>query len=250
VAGATIRLERFVGDAVGHIDVISNADGSWRAPQVSAPTTAPFVPATVFGQLPTITVPTTFRPAPVTSGVGPQGLLGGRYRVRAWRSPDFALTTPQIFFLEGNQNKQLGLQLSRYTGTSASSVSSPDPPILDTVTNVTAVVTTVAVDADGIVRSAPLAGASVSLTVGAGWLYAGGPSLTNGAGRASFQLRCLALGQSPVALTVNNGQAFSLPIRACVLPPPSTTTSLLIGGPTTSSIPGARTTTVVGPPRT
>jgi len=243
VAGATVRLERFVGDAVARLDVISNADGTWRAPQLSAPTTVPPTFSTVPGQLPSIAPPTTFVQPVTTKALGPKGILGGRYRVRAWRSPDLALTTPQILFLEGKQDKQLGLQLSRYTGTTASSVSSPDPPVIDTVTNVTAIVTNVTVDADGIVRSAPLAGATVSLTVGAGWLFPGGPSVTNAAGRATFQLRCQALGQSPVDLSVNGGQTFSLPIRACVPPAPTTTTSLPIGGATTSSVPGGPTTT-------
>jgi len=240
-------LERFVGDAVGHVDIISNADGTWRAPQLSAPTTVPLVPftlSTVPGQLPAIPT-TTGPPSPVTTAAGPQGILGGRYRVRAWKSPDLALTTPQILFLEAKQNKTLGLQVSRYTGISASSVSSPDPPPLDAITTVTAIVTTLSVDADGIVRQAPLAGATVTLTVGSGWAYLGGASFTNGGGRASFQLRCQALGQSPVELTVNAGQTFSLPVRACVPPAPTTTSSLPdpFGSSTTSSsVPGGRTT--------
>jgi len=246
VAGATVRLERFVGDAVAHLDVISNADGTWRAPQLSVPTTVPPTFSTVPGQLPSLPVSTTFvQPVQTTKALGPKGILGGRYRVRAWRSPDLALTTPQILFLEGKQDKQLGLQLSRYTGLTASSISSPDPPVIDTFTTITAVVTTVAVDADGIVRSAPLAGATVSLTVGSGWLFTGGPAFTNAGGRAAFQLRCQALGQSPVDLTVNGGQTFSLPVRACVTPAPTTTTSLPIGGSSTSTLPGGRTTSSI-----
>lgn len=249
VAGATVRVERLVGDAVAHLDVISNADGTWRAPQPNAPTTVPPPPTTqvtVPGQLPPF-VPqtTTLPPSPVTTAVGPQGILGGRYRVRAWRAPDLALTAPQILFLEGKQSRQLGLQLSRYGGTAASAISAPDPPVVDTITNVTAVVTSLSVDADGVVRSLPLPGAAVALTAGGAWLLVGGPTVTNGQGRASFQLRCQAVGQSPLDLTVNGGQSFSLPIRACVLPAPTTSSSLLDPFATTtssSSIPGGRPT--------
>jgi hypothetical protein len=246
VAGATVRVERFVGDAIAHLDVISNGDGTWRAPQPNAPTTIPpDTQVTVPGQLPVLPQTTTLPPAPVTSAVGPQGILGGRYRVRAWRAPDLALTAPQILFLEGKQNRQLGLQLARYGGTAASAISSPDPPVVDAITNVTAVVTSLSVDGDGVVRSLPLAGAAVELTAGGAWLLMGGPTVTNAQGRATFQLRCQALGQSPLDLTVNGGQSFSLPIRACVPPAPTTSSSLLDPFATTtssSSIPGGRPT--------
>lgn len=243
VGGATVRLERFVGDAVGKLDVITNGDGTWKAPQTSAPTTVPTIPPLPApGQ--TLAPITAARPPPTVARptTGPQGILGGRYRVRAWRTPDFALTTPQILFLEGKQNKQLSLQLSRYTGTSVSSISSPDPPLLDMPLNVTAVVTTLTVDAEGVVRSAPAAGASVSLSVGAGLLLTSGPPATNGQGRATFQLRCQALGSSSLDLTVNSAQTFSLPLRPCVVPPPTTTTLPVTDptGPSSSvSIPGS-----------
>jgi hypothetical protein len=254
VSGATVRLERFVGDAVSHIDIVSNGDGTWRAPQSAPPTTLTTTPPLLLpGQLPTIP-PATAAPAtpPPTPPVGPQGILGGRYRVRAWRTPDLALTTPQILFLESKQNRQLSLQVARYGGVSASSISAPDPPILDGVVSVTAVVTSLSVSGDGIVSSSPLPGASVSLAVGSGWLFSGGPTFTNGAGRATFQLRCQALGQSPVELTVNNSQTFTLPVRACVAPPATTTTVFdPLGGATTSSIlGGGASTTVKGSPTT
>ncbi len=241
VAGATVRLERFVGDAIGRIDVITDGGGSWKAPQVMAPpsfSTVPSLPDTTFpGQLPTIasTTTTTRPPTPVTPPrVGPQGILGGRYRVRAWRTPDLALTTPQILFLEGMQNKQVQLQLNRFTGTTVSSVVSPDPPVLDGLVNLTAIVSSASVDADGVVRSAPAPGASVTLSVGAGLLLLGGPTTTNAQGRATFQLQCQALGQSTADLTVNAAQTFSLPLRACVAPP-STTSTLPFDPNSTSS---------------
>ncbi len=255
VQGATVRLERFVGDAIGRIDVTTDGGGSWKAPQAVVPPSfspTPSLPDTTFpGQLPTIpsTTTTTRPPTPVTPPrIGPQGILGGRYRVRAWRTPDLALTTPQILFLEAKQNKQVPLQLTRFTGTTASSVSSPDPPVLGSLVNLTAIVSSASVDADGVVRSVPAAGASVTLSLGAGLLLLGGPTTTNAQGRATFQLQCQALGQSTADLTVNAAQTFSLPLRACVAPPSttsslpfdpnSTSPTLFPGGPTSSSTPG------------
>lgn len=247
VAGATVRLERFVGDAMGRLDVISNADGTWRAPQIAAPPTIPtLAPAPTFpGQLPTIPPPTvTTAPPPTTRpSVGPQGILGGRYRVRAWKGPDLALTTPQILFVEAKQNRSLTLQLSRYTGTTVSSLSSPDPPVLDGLVSVTAVVTSASVDGDGVVRSVALPNAAVALSVGPGWLFVGGPAFTNGSGRATFQLRCVAPGPSPIELTVNGAQSFSLPVRACAPAPTTSSSSPDPGGSSSSSsIPSSSTT--------
>lgn len=257
VSGATIRLERFVGDAMGRIDVVSNADGTWRAPQAVASPTIPATipPLTVPGQLPTIPPPTAAPTTAVTvPPTGPQGILGGRYRVRAWRTPDLALTTPQILFLEGKQNRTLGMQLSRYQGTTVSSVSSPDPPVLNAPVNVTAIVTSLSVDGDGVVRSVPLPSATVTLTVAGGLELVGGPAFTNPGGRATFQLRCLAIGQSAVELTVNGSQTFTLPVRACVAPPSTTTSSSLDpSGSTSSSVPlpgGGTSTTRAGTPTT
>jgi len=258
VGGATVRLERFVGDAVGKIDVTSNGDGTWRAPQPPRAPSVPTLPTfqTVPGQPPTLPPTTPPPPPPVVTKppIGPQGLLGGRYRVRAWRSPDLALTTPQILFVEAKQNKQLPLQLSRYTGTTVSALSSPDPPVLDGPLNITAVVTNVTVDADGVVRSAPAAGVSVALTVGAGFEFNGGPTITNGQGRAAFQVRCVTVGASQAELIVNQAEAFTVPIRPCVPPAPTTTTSSLFFDPTgsssSSSIPSSSSTTPsTRPPR-
>ena len=243
VGGATVRLERFVGDAVGRLDVVSGPDGTWKAPSPPRPAAPPTFD-TVPGQ---VTVPPTTPPPAVTKPTaGAQGILGGRYRVRAWRSPDLALTTPQILFVEAKQNKQLPLQLSRYTGTTVSAVSSPDPPVLEGPLNITAVVTTLTVDGEGVVRSAPAGGVTVTLNVGPGFDSTGGSAITNGAGRAAFQVRCVALGASQVELIVNEAETFTVPIRPCVLPAPVTTTTSEFfddpDEPSTSSTAAATTT--------
>ena len=248
VGGATVRIERFVGDASAKLDITTNPDGSWKAPQTAAPppTIAPLPTATTFpGQI-TLPPTTTIPPPTVatTPPIGPQGIRGGRYRVRAWRTPDLALTTPQILFLDAKQNQTLGIALSRYQGVSASSITAPDPPVLNSVTNLTAIVSTASVNNEGIVSAVPLPNAAVTLAVGPGWINSGGPTITNGQGRATFQLRCVALGQSPVELTVNSSQTFSLPVKGCVAPPSTTTTSLVDGtGSSSSSVPGGPTVT-------
>lgn len=245
VGGATIRLERFVGDAIGRLDVTSNADGTWKAP---APPGAATVPTfqTVPGQV--TAAPTTPPPVASRPTVGAQGIFGGRYRVRAWRSPDLALTTPQILFVEAKQTRQLPLQLARYTGTTVSGLSSPDPPVLDAFLTVTAVVTNLTVDGEGVVRSAPAAGVAVSLAAGTGFEFDGGAALTNGQGRASFQGTCVAVGANQLEVIVNEIEAFTVQVRPCVAPAPiSTTTSLFFDPdePATSSSLGTTSSTTI-----
>jgi len=235
-----------VGDATAKLDVVTGGDGTWRAPQAAAPPTVPTFSTAPLqpGQVPTVPPPTA-APPPPPKPTGPQGIFGGRYRVRAWRTPDLALTTPQILFVESTQNRNVGLQLSRYTGVSASSIYSPDPPLVGGSTSVTAVVTTLSVDGDGVVRSVPLANASISVSVDPPWLFSGGQLITNGQGRATFQLQCEAEGQGRVDLIVNSTHSFGLTFRPCVPPAPSTTTSLPDAS-TTSSILGGTTSTTFG----
>ncbi|MEO5678134.1 MAG: hypothetical protein ABIS47_00530 [Acidimicrobiales bacterium] len=257
VSGATVRLERFVDDTIGRLDVTTNGDGTWRAPQPARPPPAPTVPtipgSTFPGQVPTLAPITVAPPPPPTTKppLGPQGILGGRYRVRAWRPPDLALTTPQILFLEGGQNKQLTLQLSRYDGISVGAVSSPDPPILNAAVNVTAVVTSLSVDPDGVVRSIPAAGLPVELNAGAGFSFSGGPTATNAQGRATFQLTCVAIGQGIIEITVNSAETFALPVKPCVAPLPTTTAPTFFdptGSSSTSVVSGPSSTARGGAP--
>jgi len=264
VGGATIRLERFVGDAMGRLDITANADGTWAAPQLGPPTTlapVPTLPTTLdpafpdqITTLPRTTLPRPPPPPPPTKPrIGPAGILGGRYRIRAWRSPDLALTVPQILFVEGRQTKQLPLQLLRFTGTSATALSNPDPPVLDEALNLTAVVSSASVDGEGVVRAAPAANLAVSLSVGPGLLLESGTTITNGQGRAAFQLRCVALGQSSVDLVVQGSQLFNLPVRPCVAPLTTSSTGPVFdptGSSTTPSPGGGSTPTSASPPTT
>lgn len=255
VAGATVRVERFVGDATARLDIVTNADGSWQAPAPPAPppvTIDPLTTTTFPGQFPTIpsttSPPVTAVPPSVTVTTLPPGLLGGRYRIRAWRSPDLALTIPQILFVEAKQRLPVALVLSRFTGLAVTSLNAPDPPVVGGTTTLTAVVSTVSVDDEGVVRSVPVPGATASLAVGSGWQFSGGSSVTNGQGRATFSLTCQTVGASPIELTINGSLSFSLTVRACVAPPSTTTTSTLPFdpfAPTTSTVfvPGGSTVT-------
>jgi len=243
VAGATVLVERLVDDAVGSMEVVTAEDGTWKAP--SPPPPPPPVDPNA---------PPTAPPRPTTTQLqpGPQGLLGGRYRVRAWRTPDLALTAPTVLFLNGTEQKQLPLQVSRFSGLAVTSSLAPSPPVVEEPANLAALVTTRSVDPDGIVRSLGVPGATVALAAGSGWEIQKTVPETDGSGKAVFQLRCRAEGPQPLALSVNGTTSFTLSVPACVLPPPSTTAVEPAPGETTTTFedPGGPTTTARAGPTT
>jgi hypothetical protein len=233
VPGATVRLERLVGSDIGRLDVQTFADGTFRAPMPpSAPTTVAGAP-----------------PPPPTPPPAPGGIKGGRYRIRAWRTPDLALTAPQIIFLGGNENRTLSLGISRYSGTRVTSSMAPDPPVVDEDTSLALLVTTRSVDAEGVVRSIGVPSVSLRLDVTRGWQVVRDASSTDGSGRASFLLRCQAPGNHPMRVLVGGIDSFDVPVRECVEAPPPTTsppvsdpTGSSTSSPTSSTVPAATST--------
>lgn len=200
VPGATIRLERLVGDAVGAVEVQSNADGTWSAP----------------------------------------GIRGGRYRVRAWRPPDLAMTKPQVFFLEAGEARDLALRVSRYEGIAVTSDMAPNPPEVNVPASLVVLVAERTVDAQGVVRANPVSGARVDLVGSNNWrLESSNPTLTDVNGQARWQLRCRAQGTHSLSVVVNQGITYPLEVPACAPAPPTSTTSF---APTTTTRPATTTT--------
>src|SRR5438270_5862699 len=199
VPGATVHAERLVGDAVLALDVATNPDGSFHIDNVQ----------------------------------------GGRYRLRAWRVPDLALTTPQVFFLNGNENKQgVNLQVTQYTGTNVTPAIAPNPPIVGNPTNLAVQVTTVVVDPTGIVRATPVANTQVDLQGGGSWqLQSPATEFTDASGTAIWRLTCTSAGTQPLSATVNaTGYPLNLPPcqeTAQTSPPSPSTTSFFRNTTTT-----------------
>jgi hypothetical protein len=207
VPDAIVHIERLVGDGFGAVDIPTQPDGTWSAPSV----------------------------------------LGGRYRVRGWRAPDLALTTPQLLFVGATETKSLSLKLDRYTGIGVQSAIAPSPPIVGDPSNIVVTVTTRSVDDKGVVRGVPVPGAVVELTGSGDWrTTTANPDTTDSAGEASWQVSCRSAGQQPLSAVVNNAQSFPLSLPDCSLPPPTTTapppstTGVL---PTTSTTHPSSTTT-------
>ena len=175
VPGATVRVERLVGDSGVRTDVATNPDGTWKLDNVK----------------------------------------GGRYRVRAWRAPDLALVAPQVFFLNGDETKTLQLQVSHYGGTNVTAAVAPNPPLTNEPANLVVQVTTAVVDTEGVVRATPLVGAQVTLQSGGNWAVQSSPSeLTDAAGQAYWQVVCQAPGNQLLYALVGT-QSYGLNVPAC-----------------------------------
>lgn len=184
VAGATVRVQRLVGDAAATLDVISGPDGKWLADNV----------------------------------------LGGRYRVRAWRAPDLVTAEPVVFYLEDAKVQPIDFALVRRQGTSVRASIAPSPPFVDEPANLGVVVSTVSVDANGVVQRVPLPNAQVELLLPSDWFTSSpDPVLADGNGRAFWQVQCGQIGSGGLSVTVDT-QPFALDIPSCALRPPTTTT--------------------------
>ena len=219
VPGAVVHAERLVGDAAATLDVLTGADGRYVIPNV----------------------------------------FGGRYRLRAWKAaPDnLALVEPQVFFLEGSEKKAANLTVNRYQGVSVTAAIAPDPPLIESPSNLVVQVVDRAVDPGGIVRSAPLPDVRAELFGTGDWrVLTPVATVSDGAGRARWTLDCRRVGQQPLSVVIGETTTFNLNLPACTVPPPTgdelapteETTSTTSAGtpatsPSTTAAPATTTTT-------
>ncbi len=176
VGGATVEVQRLVGDASATARVTAGPDGRWALPNI----------------------------------------LGGRYRVRAWRAPDQTMATPAIFFLGGSENRTLDLGVQSFSGPVVTSAIAPNPPVVDQPANLVIDVGDRAVDAQGVGRADPAAGVSAQLDGTGSWQVTGpNPTTTDRNGQASWQLTCQAGGTQPLAVSVNGAASLPVDVPAC-----------------------------------
>jgi hypothetical protein len=212
VAGAVVHAERLVGEGMASTDLVTGDDGRFELPTV----------------------------------------LGGRYRVRAWKAaPDnLSLVEPEVFFLEGSEKKDLPLALTRYQGASVSAAIAPDPPLLGTPSNLVVQVVNREVDANGIVRSTPIPAVSVELFGTGDWqVQSANPTAADANGRARWQLQCRRVGNQPLSVVVAATTTFNLNLPACTVPPP-TGDETDPSATSTTAAPAPVTTTTVAPTTT
>lgn len=175
-------------------------------------------------------------------------IAGGRYRVRAFLAPSLSQTDPDVFFLADGEQKSLDLTVDAFTGGPEVAIAiAPDPPNVAQPTNVVVRVTHRTVGTDGVIRGAPIAGASVVFNAVAGWAVTGSAtSGTNENGDASFVVECTKAGTKDVQVTVQppgSPQPFvtTQEVTPCVDPRATTTTSTATTAPTRTTAPPTTT---------
>ena len=185
VAGATVRVERLVGDSKATVDVVTDEGGGWNL----------------------------------------AGVLGGRYRIRGWRVPDLAGIEPQILFVPGEGTSEVVLAVERFGGTVVETAMAPTPPVVGQRTSLRVRVSQRSVDSDGVVATVPSAGSAVRLEPAGGWGVEGPSALltdgegTEGEGGATFTVACRTPGPQPLSVTLPDS-VVALGLPDCVAPPP------------------------------
>lgn len=188
VGGAIVRLERLVGDASAAIQVPTAADGTWNADKV----------------------------------------LGGRYRIRAWRPPELAMVRAEVLFIDSGEQRPVLLRLDRYEGRRVDAVIAPDPPLVDEPANLKVRIADRVVDERGIVRTTPRPGIRVRLTGSGSWsLSSPNPQTTGPDGSVTFRMTCNQEGAQPLGAVLDENETVPLDIAACVdaTAPPTTATT-------------------------
>jgi hypothetical protein len=198
IAGATVRIERLVGRDEGVLDVTSNGSGAWSAGR----------------------------------------LLGGRYRVRAWRAPTHAQTGSEVTFVEEGQRHSFRLELEAPSGVEFRPAVDNDKIILGQVGSVSATVRAPFVNNEGQIAIGGRPGDVITVTANGVFNGQNGTKSTDAGGLATFPLTCSQLGNGQVTVAgVGQSKTFEV---SCVPVPTTTTTTT---APTTTTVPGAATTT-------
>ena len=132
---------------------------------------------------------------------------GGRYRIRAWRTPDMALTIPELRFVRDDVETQMDLDLTRHDGLTVQAAASATAPLVDEPITITALVTRQQVDEQGIVAAPSAVGEKVAVSVDSGWRVEGPSEREVGLdGRASWTLTCVAAGSGRVGVVAGDDE--------------------------------------------
>lgn len=196
VEGATVRVERRVGPSVASADVTSAAGGAWQMASV----------------------------------------LGGSYRVWAFKSPDLAQSQVEAFFLAANERRTVDFKLNAVGGERITSMVRPDPPRVGQLATLVVTVATGRVDDQGRASIAPRSGLALTLVPEAGIVLQSAPqAVTDANGSATWGIRCAAQGADSAWLRVGTGVT---PVTFTPCEPPGATITTGPVGTTVTTGPG------------
>ncbi len=203
VAGATVRIERWVGSASGALTIGTDGSGRFAA----------------------------------------AGVLGGHYTVRAWQQPALATFDAATGFVADGGVLSVNVVMQQHNSFTVQVAASTGAISVGHQFSLLALVTRESVDANGIVQAGPVAGESVTLSSDPGLTIAGANPATTGAdGLATWTLTCKTAGSfSAVATTKDGSGTTNLPTCTggpSTTTPPPTVIPLAVGDSFTVPDPG------------
>ena len=164
-------------------------------------------------------------------------VLGGRWRIRAWKTPALATLEDNTFFLGYAENHQVDLKVKAASDYVVTSSLAPNPPFTGSPVELAVLVLSQSVDDNGVIHRSPVGGAGVTLSVIGKWyLGADATEATDSTGRAAWTLTCGETGPQAITAIVG-GQDWPLSLPPCHDPMETTTTTA------TTLPPGASSTT-------
>jgi hypothetical protein len=183
------------------------------------------------------------KPEVVEALSGPDGgyrleqLLGGRWRIRAWRAPDLATLDVPTFFLAAKETKGLDLKVKAVDELTVTSRMAPDPPLLGSPAELAVMVLSQTVSPEGALSRSPATAAPVSLELAPAWsLQSENAQTTDHRGTVRWTMICSEEGQQAVRVLVF-GRSFPLNVPSCLDPASTTTTTTLPPSTTSSTAP-------------
>jgi hypothetical protein len=175
-------------------------------------------------------------------------VLGGRWRIRAWKAPELATLEDNVFFLGYTEQRAMDLKVKAATDIVVTSNMAPNPPFTGTPVELAVLVLTQSVDEEGVVHRTPVGGAAVTLDIQGDWSLVGeATQATEFNGRTAWQLTCNAVGPQVINAFVA-GRDWPLNVPDCHDPletttTTATTTTLPPGGSTSSTKPKSTSST-------
>ena len=169
------------------------------------------------------------------------GVPGGRMRLRAWKVPDIAMARNIVLF--ASETTKVTLKVDRFATTDVRWAAAPASPIEGQPVNLVVQVSRRLVDGDGVIGFEQITGMAVRLVpLGALQPEGANERLTDGTGRASFPMRCNAVGPATVRAQLASGEDATLELPSCAPVPTTTTTT------TTTALPESTLPPILVPP--
>ncbi len=150
---------------------------------------------------------------------------GGRMRVRAWKVPDVAMARNIVVF--ASETTKLTLKVERFATTDVRWAAAPASPIEGQPVNLVVQVSRRLVDDEGVIGFEQITGMAVRLVpLGALQPEGANERLTDDTGRASFPMRCNAVGAATIRAQLASGEDATLELPSCAPVPTTTTTTI------------------------